>query len=216
MSVDPFEILRPGVWVVVEVGPELKLRLQVERIVKSPATVWCHSRPTPDEPGPELEARPMTMYHGQLHVPVVPASSSWTSREGGNVLTASFRVLPGAIRVQRRGFVRLRNPQVEVRVRRRATPDAPAGDFERVKVDNLGGGGIAFHSAKAAFQIGDAADVEITLGGVALPAKGLVCRLEESGGDVIAGLQFSDIQEGHRDRIMSYIFREQAKARGVR
>ncbi len=216
MSVDPFEILRPGVWVVVEVDPERKLHLQVEKIVLAPPTVWCHSRPTQDEPAGELEACPMTMFLGQLQVPVVPASSSWTTREEGHMLTASFRVLPGTIRVQRRGFVRLRNPQVEVRVRRRATHDAPAGVFERVKADNLGGGGVAILLAGPGFQLGEAVDLEVKVGAITVPAKGLVCRTEQVGGDVLVGVQFTDIQEGHRDRIVSYIFREQARMRSVR
>ncbi len=204
-TLDPFALLGPGARVLLKVEEECWVPLTVD-LVSAPL-VSCHSRP-----GDVLEVsfvgRPMTAYLGRLECPVVGVQSRVTQEPEGLVLIGSFKVLAGATLVQRRDFVRLEKSGAEVQIATDANPI-----FTPVKLVNLGGGGLAVSTPGPALPLGSTVALEIKIPDGIIVAKGVVSRSEMGVEGTSYGIRFTEIREGHRDRIVSHVFAQQARVR---
>jgi hypothetical protein len=211
---DPFSLISAGMRVQLELASDVRVRLVVDFVRRSLATIWCHLGPEREVPELVAGSQVLTLEAGDasglLKVPVFLASVAVTERSDGRLLTATFRVLRGVIWVQRRRYFRLRNPPMTLRL---------AGADGSVELDarilNLSGGGVAVAVQFSAFRPGDAADIQLRIASMApLPARGTVLRVEPGpGAESVLAIQFTEIRESHRDRLVSLIFREQTRRR---
>lgn len=213
---DPFTLISAGMRVQLELAPDLRVRLVVDFVRKNLSTIWCHRGPERELPELAANSRVLTLEAGDtsglLKVPVMPTAVAVAERSDGRLLTASFKVLSGTIWVQRRMYIRLRHPPLALGLRLvGATLEIDA------RAVNLSGGGMAVAVQSDGFQPGD--EVELQLGianTVPLPARGTVLRVEPiAGAEWMLAIQFTEIRESHRDRLVSLIFREQTRRRVV-
>ena len=211
---DPFTLIVAGMRVQLELAPGQRVRLVVDFVRSSLSSIWCHLGP--EREVAELVAGPQVLTleagdaSGLLKVPVMLSAVAVVERSDGRLLTATFKVLRGTIWVQRRRYFRLRNPPMTVRL---AGAD---GSLELdARIINLGGGGVAVAVQFSAFRPGDAADIQFRIAATApLPARGTVLRVEPgAGAESVLAIQFTEIRESHRDRLVSLIFREQTRRR---
>lgn len=211
---DPFSLISAGMRVQLELAPELRVRLVVDFVRKSLSTIWCHRGPEREQPELAAGSRVLTLEAGDasglLKVPVMPTTVAVAERSDGRLLTVSLKVLSGTIWVQRRKYIRLRNPPMALDLRL-----AGATLGVEARPVNLGGGGIAVNVPTDGFRPGDQVELQFKIANVApLPARGTVLRVEPvPGGDSLLAIQFTEIRESHRDRLVSLIFREQTRRR---
>jgi hypothetical protein len=215
---DPFALIAPGQRVQIELAPDQRARLVVDFIRRGLSTIWCHLGPEREVPDLTVTPRVFTLEAGDpgglLKVPVMLASVDRAERSDGKVLTVRLTVLSGTIWVQRRKYFRLRNPQLGVTLRpARAASDATAELPARPL--NLGGGGVALAVNSGEIHPGDEVEIQLALvNTLPFPARGTVLRVEPgAGGESVLAVQFTDIRESHRDRLVSLIFREQTRRR---
>jgi len=211
---DPFTLISAGMRVQLELAPEQRVRLVVDFVRKGLSTIWCHRGPERELPELAAGSRVLTLEAGDmsglLKVPVMPTSVAVADRSDGRVLTVSLKVLSGTIWVQRRKYIRLRNPPMALDLR---LAGATLGVEARAL--NLGGGGLAVAVPTDGFRPGDQVELQFRIANIApLPARGTVLRVEPLlGGDSVLAIQLTEIRESHRDRLVSLIFREQTRRR---
>ena len=211
---DPFTLISAGMRVQLELAPDQRVRLVVDFVRKTLATIWCHRGPERELPELAAGSRVLTLEAGDasglLKVPVMPTAVAVAERSDGRVLTVSLKVLSGTIWVQRRKYIRLRNPPMALGLRL-----AGATLGVEARAVNLGGGGIAVAVPTDGFRPGDQVELQFRIANIApLPALGTVLRVEPlPGGDSVLAIQFTEIRESHRDRLVSLIFREQTRRR---
>jgi hypothetical protein len=211
---DPFSLISAGMRVQLELAPDRRVRLTVDFVRRNLSSIWCHIGPERELPellaGPRVLTLEVGDASGLLKVPVMLGSAAVTERSDGRLLAVSFQVLPGTIWVQRRRYFRLRNPPTTLRL---------AGADGSLQLDartvNLGGGGVAVAVQFSALRPGDAVDIQFRIASMApLPARGTVLREEPGPGAAsVLAIQFTEIRESHRDRLVSLIFREQTRRR---
>lgn len=215
---DPYELISAGSRVQVELAPEVRARFTVEFLRRNLATIWCRLGPEREPPHIEAGSRVMTMEvgdaAGMLKVPVMPSAVAAAEGPDGTVLTVAFKVLSGTLWIQRRKYFRLRNPPIGITLRS-ARPDGDGPVDLPARAVNLGGGGLAVTVPAGELQAG--ADVEVLLNlarTAPLSARGVVLRVEPApNAESLLSIQFTDIRESHRDRLVSLIFREQTRRR---
>lgn len=211
---DPFTLISAGMRVQLELAPEQRVRLVVDFVRKGLSTIWCHRGPERELPELAAGSRVLTLEAGDmsglLKVPVMPTSAAVAERSDGRVLTVSLKVLSGTIWVQRRKYIRLRNPPMALDLR---LAGATLGVEARAL--NLGGGGLSVAVPTDGFRPGDQVELQFRIANIApLPARGAVLRVEPlPGGDSVLAIQLTEIRESHRDRLVSLIFREQTRRR---
>ncbi|MDO9022729.1 MAG: PilZ domain-containing protein [Deltaproteobacteria bacterium] len=215
---DPFALIAPGQRVQLELAPDQRARFVVDFVRRGLSTIWCHLGPERELPDLTVTPRVLTLEAGDqgglLKVPVMVASVDRAERSDGKVLTASLKVLSGTIWVQRRKYFRLRQPPLGVTLRPAGVaPDASAELPARPL--NLGGGGLALAVNGGEIRPGDEVEIQLVLANTPLlPARGTVLRVEPGAGvESVLAVQFTDIRESHRDRLVSLIFREQTRRR---
>jgi hypothetical protein len=112
--------------------------------------------------------------------------------------------------IQRRAFVRVHTPQQVTII-----PDAPGNGLSVYTVD-LSGGGMLLSRAPG-LRVGDAVAFEISLGDQSPPIEG-VARVVRVPDDTRRALAFERIDEGDRERLISFVFARmrdtRAKTRG--
>lgn len=215
---DPFALIAPGQRVQLELAPDQKSRFVVDFVRQGLSTIWCHLGPERELPDLAAAPRVLTLEVGDqgglLKVPVMVASVDRAERSDGKVLSVSLKVLSGTIWVQRRKYFRLRHPPLGVSLRPARTAPDPAAELPARPL-NLGGGGVALAVHSGAFHPGDEVEIQLALANTPpLPSRGTVLRVEPGPGvESVLAVQFTDIRESHRDRLVSVIFREQTRRR---
>ena len=213
---DPYVIITPGLRVNLDVSPDLRVRFVVDFVRRGLGMIWCSFGPAPEVPQLVPESAVYTMEVGDpaglLKLPVSLASSTLSERSDGKLLKVSFKVLPGTIWVQRRKYFRLRSPPIVITLRVPHADSVLLLDIP-TRTLNLGGGGVAIAVPPGDYQPGDYVELVLKLANTApLPAMGILERVEVIGtGEKLLAIQFTEMRESHRDRIVSVIFREQTR-----
>ena len=213
---DPYIIITPGLRVHLEVTPNVRTKFVVDFVRRGLSMIWCSFGPAREVPPMVPETKVYTMEVGDpaglLKLPVALANSTLSERSDGKVLKVSFKVLPGTIWVQRRKYFRLRSPPMVITLRV-PHPDSVLLLDIPSRTLNLGGGGVAIAVPPGDYQPGDYVELVLKLANTApLPAMGILERVESIGtGETLLAIQFTEIRESHRDRIVSLIFREQTR-----
>lgn len=215
---DPFSLIAPGVRVQIELAPDQRARFVVDFVRRGLSTIWCHLGPEREVPDLTVAPRVFTLEVGDpgglLKIPVMVASVHRAERSDGKVLTVSLKVLSGTIWVQRRKYFRLRHPPLGVSLRPTQTASDATAELPARPL-NLGGGGVALAVNGGEIHPGDEVEIQLALANTTpLPARGTVLRVEPGPGvESVLAVQFTDIRESHRDRLVSLIFREQTRRR---
>lgn len=213
---DPYVIITPGLRVHIDVTPDVRAKFVVDFVRRGLGMIWCSFGPAPEVPKLVPESTVYMMEVGDpaglLKLPVSLANSTLAERSDGNFLKVSFKVLPGTIWVQRRKYFRLRSPPIVITLRV-PHPDSVLLLDIPTRALNLGGGGVAVAVAQGDYQPGDCVELVLKLANTApLPAMGILERVETLGtGEKLLAIQFTEMREGHRDRLVSVIFREQTR-----
>jgi c-di-GMP-binding flagellar brake protein YcgR len=126
-----------------------------------------------------------------------------------------LRVLGHAVRLQRREYFRLENPDAKARYRLGSSPGEPDA-YIPASMRNLSGDGVALVVPLNDLESGSSIHVEIELDDARIHAGGRIVQTAlhvPHPGKATLRVQFVEIDEQDRARIIRFLFRRQADRR---
>ena len=117
-------------------------------------------------------------------------------------------VLSGALRIQRRHYFRLRDPNVPFSVKL-----ASQTTYEPVQLCDLSAGGASVRITGQTVAGGEHLWVRLEVPPkISIEVRACVQRVvQESNGDALLSLQFVELRQAHEDRVAAYLMQEQTR-----
>ncbi len=210
---ETFRILRPGFKAQLQLADDRTVAVTVDLVLLRSGIVQCRFYGAATLDGVFVN-EVLSLHFGDptgwIKVPVQLTNMVSSLSTQGVCWVVDLHVLPGAIRVQRRDYFRLRNPPVGAALRIGDNADDP---FITARARDLGGGGVALEVSPVEVERDAMVTMRLDIPDFGpIPVVGQVRRAVREGlNDTVVAVEFVEIRPAHRDRIVSLVFREQTR-----